>query len=140
MDRATVHGLFVFCALFVDTTISSNMDHYLLPAGASRGCPPSLPRGLLPAAAVPVPTPAPCPRHLFQATTSGAAIPKLEYVPITIPTTSAKAKALSTWPPIRNSTSTVRNVSPLVSIVRDNVWLIDLFTMSANGSFLINRV
>src|SRR5580693_7475411 len=115
MDKTTVHGLFVFCALLVDTTISSNIvHHYLLPAGASRGWPPSFPRGFVPAAAVPDPTTALCPRHLFQATTSGAAIPKLEYVPITIPTTSAKLNARSTWPPIRNRTSTVRKVNPLV--------------------------
>src|SRR5271157_3775891 len=108
-------------------------EYYLLPAGARRGCPPSLPRVLLPAA-VPVTAAPPCPRQLFQATTSGAAIPKLEYVPTTIPTTRAKENARSTWPPIRNRTSTVRNVNPLVSIVRERVWLIDLFTTSAKGS------
>jgi hypothetical protein len=48
-------------------------------------------------------------------------MPKLEYVPTTIPTTRAKEKARSTWPPIRNKTSTVRNVNPLVKMVRDKV-------------------
>src|SRR3974390_1019976 len=140
MDKNTVHPLFVFFLLpVVDSTISSNIvSHYLLPAVASFGCP-SPPRVLLPAA-VPVPATTPCPLQRCQATTSGAAIPKLEYVPTTIPTTRAKAKALSTWPPIRNRTSTVRNVSPLVKIVRDKVWLIDLFTTSANGSFLSKRL
>src|SRR6266436_4595068 len=140
MDIATVHGLLVFWFVEVDTTISSNMgDAYLLPEVARRGCPPSLPRDLLPAA-VPVLATPPCPRQLFQATTSGAAIPKLEYVPTTIPTTRAKANARSTWPPIRNRTSTVRKVKPLVRIVRDNVWLIDLLTMSANGSLRSRRL
>ena len=41
-------------------------------------------------------------------------MPKLEYVPTTIPTTRAKEKARNTCPPIRNKTSTVRKVSPLV--------------------------
>src|SRR5215831_14850208 len=67
-------------------------------------------------------------------------MPKLEYVPTTIPTTRAKEKARSTWPPIRNRTSTVRKVRPLVKIVRDSVWLIDLFTTSANDSRRNNRV
>src|ERR1700722_19293294 len=121
MEITTVQGLFVFFSVGLDTTNSSNMgDDYLLPEVARRGGPPSLPRGLLPAA-VPVLATPPCPRQLFQATTSGAAIPKLEYVPTTIPTTRAKENARSTWPPIRNSTSTVRKVNPLVSIVRDRV-------------------
>src|SRR5215470_12442982 len=140
METTTVHGLLVFFPVGLDTTISSNMvDDYLLPEVARRGCPLSLLRGLLPAA-VPVLASPPCPRQLFQATTSGAAIPKLEYVPTTIPTTRAKANARSTWPPIRNRTSTVRNVSPLVRIVRDNVWLIDLLTTAANGSFRNSRL
>src|SRR5215469_5033613 len=140
METTTVHGLLVFFPVGLDTTISSNMaDDYLLPEVARRGCPLSLLRGLLPAA-VPVLASPPCPRQLCQATTSGAAIPKLEYVPTTIPTTRAKAKARNTWPPIRNRTSTVRNVNPLVRMVRDNVWLIDLLTMSANGSFRSRRL
>ncbi len=61
-------------------------------------------------------------------------MPKLEYVPTTIPTTRAKEKARNTCPPIRNKTSTVRNVRPLVRNVRESVWLIDLFTTSANDS------
>src|SRR6266849_551677 len=93
---------------------------YLLPAGARRPGTFSLPRVLLPAAG-PVPAATPWPRQRFQATTSGAAIPKLEYVPTTIPTTRAKEKARSTWPPIRNRTSTVRKVRPLVKIVRESV-------------------
>src|SRR5258707_13512362 len=140
MEIKTVQGLFVFLFVEVDTTISSNMgDDYLLPEVARRGCPPSLPRGLLPAA-VPVLATPPCPRQLFQATTSGAAIPNLEYVPTPIPTTRAKANARSTWPPIRNRTSTVRKVNPLVRIVRDNVWLIYLLTMSPNGSLRSKRL
>jgi hypothetical protein len=51
----------------------------------------------------------------------GAAIPKLEYVPTTTPTTMAKENARRTSPPIRNKTRTVKNVSPLVKIVRDSV-------------------
>src|SRR5579883_3159823 len=140
IDRKTVHGLLVFFPFGLETTISSNMvDDYLLPEVAKRGCPPSLPRGLMPAA-VPVLATPPCPRHLFQATTRGAAIPKLEYVPTTIPNTRAKAKARSTWPPIRNRTSTVRKVSPLVRMVRDNVWLMDLLTTEANGSLRKRRL
>src|SRR5262249_15992162 len=92
---------------------------YLLPAGASRPAVSPF-RGLFPAA-VPVPAAASCPRIWCHQTTSGAAIPKLEYVPTTIPTTRAKEKARSTWQPIRNKTSTVRKVSPLVKIVRESV-------------------
>src|SRR5246127_5125623 len=139
MDTMTVHGLLVLAGCGLETTISSNMDDYLLPAGARRAGTFSLLRALLPAAG-PVPAATPCPRQRFQATTSGAAIPKLEYVPTTIPTTRAKEKARSTWPPIRNRTSTVRKVRPLVKIVRDNVWLIDLLTMSANGSLRSRRL
>src|SRR6202040_1094160 len=113
---------------------------YLLPAGARRPVTPSLPRGLFPAAGPVLATAPRRPRQLFQATTSGAAIPKLEYVPTTIPTTRAKEKARSTWPPIRNRTSTVRKVRPLVKIVRDSVWLMDLFTTSANDSRRSNRL
>src|SRR5271156_6231511 len=121
MDRTTVHGLFVFLFFGFETTISSNIsNHYLLPAGLRRCAAVGYPRVLLPAA-VPVPAATPCPRQLFQATTSGAAIPKLEYVPTTIPTTRAKANARSTWPPIKNRTSTVRKVNPLVRIVRESV-------------------
>src|SRR6267142_6361392 len=133
MDTTTVHGLFVFCGFGLEITISSNMDDYLLPAGSRRGFRGLVSAGLLPAAG-PGPATAPWPRQRFQATTSGAAMPKLEYVPTTIPTTRAKEKARSTWPPIRNRTSTVRKVRPLVKIVRDKVWLIDLFTTSANDS------
>src|SRR6266699_463192 len=93
---------------------------YLLPAVARRPGTLSPLRVLLPAAG-PVPAATPWPRQRFQATTSGAAIPKLEYVPTTIPTTRAKEKARSTWPPIRNKTSTVRKVRPLVKIVRERV-------------------
>src|SRR6266566_3346080 len=93
---------------------------YLLPAEARRAGTLSPPRVLFPAAG-PVPAATPRPRQRFQATTSGAAIPKLEYVPTTIPTTRAKEKARSTWPPIRNKTSTVRKVKPLVKIVRERV-------------------
>src|SRR5467141_640758 len=112
---------------------------YLLPAGAKRPGTFSLPRALLPAAG-PVPTATPRPRQRFQANTSGAAIPKLEYVPTTIPTTRAKEKARSTWPPIRNRTSTVRKVKPLVKIVRERVWLMDLLTTSANDSLRSKRL
>ena len=61
-------------------------------------------------------------------------MPKLEYVPTTIPTTRANENALNTWPPIRNRTSTVRKVRPLVKIVLESVWLMDLFTTAANDS------
>src|ERR1700756_873758 len=119
MDTTTVHGLLVLAGCGLETTISSNMD-YLLPAGARRAAALSLLRVLLPAAG-PGPATAFWPRQLFHATTSGAAMPKLEYVPTTIPTTRAKENARSTWPPIRNRTSTVRKVNPLVKIVRDKV-------------------
>src|SRR6202023_1077972 len=139
MDTTTVHGLFVFDGCGLETTISSNMVHYLLPTGARRAGAVSLPRVLLPAAG-PGPATAPWPRQRFQATTSGAAMPKLEYVPTTIPTTRAKEKARSTWPPIRNRTSTVRKVRPLVKIVRDKVWLMELVTTSAHDSRRSNRL
>src|SRR5215471_450984 len=140
METTTVHGLLVFFPVGLDTTISSNVvDDYLLPEVARRGCPLSLLRGLLPAA-VPVLASPPCPRQLFQATTSGAAIPKLEYVPTTIPTTRAKANARSTWPPIRNRTSTVRKVKPLVRMVRESVWLMDLLTTDAKDSLRKRRL
>src|SRR5271168_392356 len=100
--RTTVQGLLVRTALDVDTTISSNMSYDLLPAVARRPGAPSLPRALLPAAG-PAPPAEPWPRTLTQATTRGAAIPKQEYVPTNIHTTRAKQKALSTWPPMRNS-------------------------------------
>src|SRR5207245_7991562 len=114
-------------------------ESYLLPAGARRPATFSLLRALLPAAG-PVPAAALWPRKRFQETTSGAAIPKLEYVPTTIPTTRAKEKARSTWPPIRNRTSTVRKVKPLVKIVRERVWLMDLLTTSANDSLRSKRL
>src|ERR1700736_4820649 len=139
MDTTTLHGLLVFCGFGLEITISSNMDDYLLPAGARRAAALSPLRVLLPAAGPGVAT-APWPRQRFHATTSGAAMPKLEYVPTTIPTTRAKEKARSTWPPIRNRTSTVRKVRPLVKIVRDSVWLMDLFTTSANDSRRSNRL
>src|ERR1700747_2770144 len=119
MDTTTVHGLLVFFGGGLENPISANMDS-LLPAGARPAGTLSLLRVLLPAAG-PGPATAFWPRQLFHATTSGAAMPKLEYVPTTIPTTRAKENARSTWPPIRNRTSTVRNVRPLVKIVRDNV-------------------
>src|SRR5437868_11623847 len=139
MDTTTVHGLFVLDGCGLETTISSNMDDYLLPAGARRAGALSLLRVLLPAAG-PVPATAPWPRQRFQATTMGAAMPKLEYVPTTIPTTRAKEKARSTWPPIRNKTSTVRKVKPLVKMVRESVWLMDLLTTSANDSLRSKRL
>src|SRR5258707_12813001 len=100
---------------------------YLLPAGARRAGAISLLRVLLPAAG-PGPATAPWLRQRFHATTSGAAMPKLEYVPTTIPTTRAKEKARSTSPPIRNRTSTARKARPLGKIARDKVWLLDLAT------------
>src|SRR5258708_17220435 len=139
MDTTTVCGLFVFCGFGLEITISSNMDDYLLPAGARRAGTLSLLRVLLPAAG-PGPATAPWPRQRFQATTSGAAMPKLEYVPTTIPTTTAKEKARTTWPPLRNRTSTVRKVRPLVKIVRERVWLMDLLTTSANDSLRSKRL
>src|SRR3981081_1831118 len=139
MDTTTVHGLFVFCGFGLETTISSNMDSYLLPAGSRRGFRGLVSAGLLPAAG-PGPATAPWPRQRFHATTSGAAMPKLEYVPTTIPTTRAKEKARNTCPPMTNKTSTVRNVSPLVRNVGESVWLIEVFTTSANDSRRNNRL
>src|SRR5271156_2941514 len=138
-ERMTVQGLLVLIPAFVETTISSNIVYDLRPAGARRPGAPSLPRALLPAAG-PALAAAPWPRQLTQATTNGAAIPKLEYVPTTIPTTRAKEKARSTCPPIRNSTSTVRKVRPLVRMVRESVWLMDLLTTSANDSLRNKRL
>src|SRR6202140_4915221 len=102
MDTTTVHGLFVFNGCGLETTISSNMNDYLLPAGASCGDRGLTSAGLLPAAG-PGPAPTFWPRQRFHATTR------------------AKEKARSTWPPIRNRTSTVRKVRPLVKIVRESV-------------------
>src|SRR3984893_11545561 len=133
MDSTTVQGLFVFFGFGLETTISSNMVPYLLPAGARRPVAPELARVLLPAAD-PVLVVRPWPRQRFHATTIGAAMPKLEYVPTTIPTTKAKEKARKTCPPIKNKTRTVRNVRPLVKSVRERVWLMDLFTTSAKDS------
>src|SRR6202030_3794327 len=133
MDSTTVQGLFVLLGLGLETTISSNMGSYLLPAGARRPGAPELAR-VLPAADPVLDARRPWPRQRFHATTIGAAMPKLEYVPTTIPTTKAKEKARSTCPPIKNKTSTVRNVNPLVKRVRESVWLMDLFTTSANDS------
>src|SRR3981081_689051 len=101
MDTTTVHGLLVFNGCGLEMTISSNMDDYLLPAGARRVGTLSLLRVVLPAAG-PGPATAPWPRQRFHATTSGAAMPKLEYVPTTIPTTKAKENTLTTWPPLRH--------------------------------------
>src|SRR5260370_36155467 len=139
MDTITVHGLFVFEGCGLEITISSNMGAYLLPAGARRAGAVSLLRALLPAAG-PEPATAPCPRQRFHATTSGAAIPNLEYVPTTIPTTKTKEKARTTWTPIRNRTSTVRKVRPLVKMVRERVWLMDLLTTSAKDSLRSKRL
>src|SRR5712672_3508967 len=139
MDTTTVHGLFVFCGFGLEITISSNMDDYLLPAGSRRGFRGLVSAGLLPAAG-PAPATAPWPRQRFHATTSGAAMPKLEYVPTTIPTTRANENARSTWPPIRNRTSTVRKVRPLVKIVLERVWLMDLLTTSAKDSLRSRRL
>src|SRR5260370_11586141 len=130
MDTITVHGLFVFEGCGLEITISSNMGDYLLPAGARRAGAVSLLRALLPAAG-PEPATAPWPRQRFHATTSGAAMPKLEYVTTTIPTTRAKEKARSTWPPIRNKTSTERKVRPLFKISPSNVSFMYLFTTSS---------
>src|SRR5215469_4286121 len=136
----TVHDLFVLVGFTAETTKSSNMGYYLLPAVARRCCgAASLLRVLFPAAG-PVPAAKLLARQLFHATTSGAAIPKLEYVPTTIPTTRAKEKARSTWPTIRNRTSTVRKVKPLVKMVRESVWLMDLLTTSANASLRNKRL
>src|SRR5690348_551821 len=79
------------------------------------------------------------PRHLFQTTTIGAAMPKLEYVPTTTPMTIAKAKLRSTCPPKMKSRNTVRKVSPLVRMVRESVWLMERLTMAGSGSRRISR-
>src|SRR5258708_37194088 len=106
MDTTTVHGLLVFCGFGLEITISSNMGDYLLPAAARRPAALSPLRDLSPAAGPGVAT-APCwPRQRFHATTRGAAMPKLEDVPTTIPTTRTKDKPRSSWPPITNRTST----------------------------------
>src|SRR5574337_978963 len=117
VETKIVHGLLVFFRIGLDSTSSSNILAYLLPAGAKRPLVASPERVLLPAAD-PVPATAPWPRQWFQATTMGAAMPKLEYVPTTIPTTRAKEKLRRTCPPIRKSTRTVRNVRPLVRMVQ----------------------
>src|SRR5260370_26878065 len=101
MDTITVHGLFVFDGCGLEITISSNMGAYLLPAGARRAAAVLLLRALFPAAG-PEPATAPWPRQRFHATTSRGAMPKLEYGPTTIPTTTATEQTRSTWPPIRN--------------------------------------
>src|SRR5205814_8603705 len=88
-DKKTVMGFLVLVGCGLETTISSNITYYLLPAGARRAVRSSLPRFLLQAAG-PVPATAPWPRQRFQETTMGAAMPKLEYVPTTNPTTREK--------------------------------------------------
>jgi len=50
------------------------------------------------------------------------------------PTTRAKEKARSTWPPSGTGRARLRKVKPLVKIVRERVWLMDLLTTSANDS------
>src|SRR6202166_2106842 len=112
---------------------------YLLPAGAKR---PDASTGRALALAAEPETgiaPGPTPRHRYQATTRGAAIPKLEYVPTRIPTTNANEKLRRTWPPIKKSTRTVRKVRPLVRMVLESVWLIERFTIVLNGSRRISR-
>ena len=47
----------------------------------------------------------------------------VEYVPLTMPTSIAKANPCRTSPPNRNSARTARNVVPAVMIVRPRVWL-----------------
>src|ERR1700730_18573986 len=98
MDSMTVQGLFVFFGFGLETTISSNMDNYLLPAGARRPEAPELARVILPAVDPVFVARRPCPRKRFHATTNCAAMPKLEYVPTTFPTTKAKEKARNTCP------------------------------------------
>src|SRR5579862_2477909 len=116
-ERIIAQPVFVFFFTALDSTSSSNIVlTYLLPAGASAR---TLPVGpCLPAAD---PEMGAAPLHWFQATTKGAAIPKLEYVPTRIPTTKANEKGRSTWPPIKKSTRTVRKVRPLARIVRESV-------------------
>src|ERR1039458_2380365 len=64
-----------------------------------------------------------CVRHSCHATNIGAAMAIDEYVPIRIPTTSAKENPRRTWPPKMYSDSTVRKVSPEVRTVRLRVSL-----------------
>src|SRR5690606_32612143 len=51
----------------------------------------------------------------------------VEYGPAILPTKSASENPRRTSPPNRTSASTERNTSPLVTIVRDIVWLIESF-------------
>src|SRR5260221_4737779 len=103
MDTTTVQGLFVFAGCGLETTISSNMDDYLLPAGARRAAALSLLRVLLPAAS-PGPHTAPWPRQRFQATTTGAALPNVDDVPTLLPTTTEQQTARSSSTLIFNMT------------------------------------
>src|ERR1700683_5240789 len=119
----TAQPVLVFFLTTLDSTNSSNIYDYLLPTGAKRAAASPV-RAFVPAAEPETGT-APCPLQLTQATTKGAAIPKLEYVPTRIPTTKANEKLRRTSPPIMKSTRTVRKVRPLVRIVRDRVWLIE---------------
>src|SRR5262250_3003525 len=72
-------------------------------------------------------------RALVQASQSitSAAAAMDEYVPVTTPTTRAKAKSWRTSPPNRKRTTDARNVVNDVRIVRDSVWLIAPLTSSA---------
>src|SRR5687768_10597317 len=57
----------------------------------------------------------------------GLAIAIVEYVPVIEPTNKASENPRSTSPPNNTNASTDRNTSPLVTIVRDIVWLIESF-------------
>src|SRR5437899_4161815 len=59
---------------------------------------------------------------LCQNNTIGLATKTDEYVPISIPTTSANEKPCRTEPPKRNSARTVTKVKPEVKMVRLSVW------------------
>src|ERR1700681_2715761 len=60
-------------------------------------------------------------RKFCQNTRIGLAMKIDEYVPTIIPTTRANEKLFSTWPPNKNSDMAVKNVRPLVRMVRLSV-------------------
>src|SRR5262245_11532999 len=117
----TAQPLFVFFLTTLDSTSSSNMVDYLLPAGAKRADASPV-RTFVPAVdPAPATGSVPWPLQRCHITTRGAAMPKLEYVPTRIPTVKANEKLRKTCPPKTKSTRTVRNVRPLVRMVRESV-------------------
>ena len=63
-----------------------------------------------------------------------------EYVPTRTPTIIAVAKNFTAIPPANNSENKTNRVVREVMIVRDKVWLTEIFNISINSFFLINLI